>query len=367
MLHHRPGNATALAHLATMLRSKLPDDDLAALRQRLGDPSVRDGQRAALHFGMAQALDARHQYAEAAEHLRHANALALASWQKRGETYDPAKHSEYVSRMIDTCSTEFFERVRGLGLETERPVFIVGMPRSGTTLVEQVLASHSQVFGAGELRFAREQFEALPAAMNSPDTAMDCLARLDRATIQTVGQHYLGRLQGLNVTAPRIVDKMPDNTLYLGMLAALFPKAKFIHCVRDFRDTAVSCWMTNFRQIRWANDPDHIAARFADYQRLMEHWRATLPVPLLEVPYEDTVADLEGTARRLLAWCGLDWEPACLEFHKTERPVRTASVTQVREPVYTRSVARWKHYEPALGDLFARLVPVAEACGEASE
>jgi tetratricopeptide (TPR) repeat protein len=357
MLRQRPGNATALAHLATMLRSKLPDEDLTALRQRLDDPSVRDGQRAALHFGMAQALAARHQYAEAAEHLRNANALTLAAWQERGETSEPAKHSEYVSRMIATCSTEFFERVRGLGLETERPVFIVGMPRSGTTLVEQVLASHSQVFGAGELRFAREQFESLPAAMSSSDSAMDCLARLDRATIQAVGAHYLDRLLGLNDTVPRIVDKMPDNTLYLGMLAALFAEAKFIHFVRDFRDTAVSCWMTNFRQIRWANDPDHIAARFEDYQRLMKHWRATLPVPLLEVPYEDTVADLEGTARRLLVWCGLDWEPACREFHKTERPVRTASVTQVREPVYTRSVARWKHHEPALGCLFAQLVP----------
>ncbi|HEY7158872.1 MAG TPA: sulfotransferase, partial [Gemmataceae bacterium] len=104
-------------------------------------------------------------------------------------------------------------------------------------------------------------------------------------------------------------------------------------------------------------DPDDIASRFHEYQRLMEHWRAVLPVPLLDIHYEDTVADLEGVARRLVAWCGLEWEPACLAFHETKRPVRTASVTQVRQPVYTRSVARWKHYEPALGDLFARLVP----------
>src|SRR5262249_6998024 len=157
------------------LRGKLPDEDLAAMRQRLADPDVRDGQRGALQFGMAQALDARHAYAEAAEHLRHANALALATWQKRGESYDPAAHAEIVSRMLATCTADFFERVRGLGLESERPVFIVGMPRSGTTLVEQVLASHSQVFGAGELRLAREQFEGLPAAMNSPDDAMTCL------------------------------------------------------------------------------------------------------------------------------------------------------------------------------------------------
>src|SRR5262249_6384654 len=184
---------------------------------------------------------------------------------------------------------------------------------------------------------------------------VSCLARLDGAAIRSAGERYLDRLGELDATAPRIVDKMPDNTLYLGFLAAIFPRAKFIHCRRDLRDVAVSCWMTNFRQIRWASDPDHIASRFAEYRRLMEHWRAVLPVPVLEVAYEDTVADLEGVARRLVDWCGLGWEPACLEFHTTRRPVRTASVTQVRQPLYTSSVARWRHYEPALGGLFARL------------
>ena len=151
---------------------------------------------------------------------------------------------------------------------------------------------------------------------------------------------------------------MPDNYLYLGLLAALFPRAKFIHCRRDLRDVAVSCWMTHFRHLRWANDPEHIAARFREYQRLMEHWRAVLPVSVLEVHYEETVADLPGAARRLVEWCGLDWEPACLAFHEGKRPVRTASVVQVRQPVYTRSVARWRNYERDLGALFAALTPL---------
>jgi hypothetical protein len=153
---------------------------------------------------------------------------------------------------------------------------------------------------------------------------------------------------------------MPDNYLYLGLIAILFPRAKLIHCQRDPRDVAVSCWMTNFRQIRWACDPEHIAGRFRDYQRMMEHWRQVLPVPLLEVDYEDTVADLEGVARRLIAWSGLEWEPACLSFHTTTRPVRTASVSQVRQPIYTRSVKRWKSYETPLGSLFERLQGVEE-------
>jgi tetratricopeptide (TPR) repeat protein len=357
VLHHDPNHCGALSQLATMLRGKLPEDDLAAMRALLVAPELADGKRALLHFGLAQVLDARAEYAEAAEHLRHANGLALAAWRKHGEAYDPAAHASFVSEMISTCTPEFFERVRGLGLDSERPVFIVGLPRSGTTLVEQVLASHSRIFGAGELRLACDHFEALPAVMNRTDSAMASLSRLDRESIHALGSRYLDRLHALNTMAIRIVDKMPDNYMYLGMLAALFPGARFIHCRRDLRDIAVSCWMTSFRRIRWANDLGHIASRFAEYTRLMEHWRATLPVPVLEVSYEETVADLEGVTRRLVAWCGLEWEPACLEFHKCERPVRTASVTQVRQPLYTHSVARWKKYEPALGDLFAQLVP----------
>jgi hypothetical protein len=157
------------------------------------------------------------------------------------------------------------------------------------------------------------------------------------------------------------VDKLPDNYLYLGLIALLFPRARIIHCRRDLRDIAVSCWMTNFRHIRWAADLEHIAARFRDYGRLMDHWRQVLPGAILEVDYEETVADLEVTARKLLDWCGLPWDPACLAFHETQRPIRTASVTQVRQPIYKRSVARWKHYEADLGPLLVQLENAIEA------
>ena len=153
----------------------------------------------------------------------------------------------------------------------------------------------------------------------------------------------------------RVVDKMPDNYLYLGLITVLFPNAVLIHCRRDLRDVAVSCWMTNFRHIHWANDCDDIARRFHDYLRVMDHWRRVLPVALLEVDYEETVADLEGAARRLISWVGLNWEPACLAFHETRRPIRTASVSQVRQPIYTHSVARWKHYEEDLKPIFEQI------------
>jgi tetratricopeptide (TPR) repeat protein len=352
-LRYDPRLAGAYAGLATMLRAKLPDEDLAAMRQLLTDADLHQGCRCVLHFGLAQVLDAKGAYDMAGESLQQANALALAGAQKRGREYDPAAHERFVSGMIAVCTPAFFERVRGFGLETERPIFVVGLPRSGTTLTEQILARHSQVHGAGELSLARDEFEGLA----SPDNAaLDAFARLDQATARKIVERYLGRLQEPNADRPRVVDKMPDNYLYVGLLAVLFPRAKFIHCCRDLRDTAVSCWMTNFRWIRWANDPEHIITRFHEYQRLMQHWRLVLPVQMLDVDYEETVADVEGTARRLVEWCGLEWEPACVRFHEGTGPVRTASVAQVRQPIYRRSIARWKHYEKSLGALFARLV-----------
>jgi Flp pilus assembly protein TadD len=356
-LRRDPNHAGAYSLMATMLRGKLPAEDLQAMRRLLARPRLAPARRLALHFGIAHVLDAQHAYADAAEHLRQGNALCRDLWQKQGQAYDRRVHTKLVDDLIAAFTPEFFARVRGFGLDTEVPVFIVGLPRSGTTLTEQVLASHSQVHGAGELNLARGNFEALPGLVRQSGPPADVLAHLSHAAADQLAQWHLARLRELNGSALRIVDKMPDNYLFLGWLSTLFPRARFIHCRRDLRDVAVSCWMTNFRHIRWAADPDDIAARFRDYQRLMDHWRAVLPVELFEVDYEETVNDLEGVARRLVAWCGLEWEPACLAFHQTTRPIRTASVAQVREPVHTRSVARWKNYEPALADLFRQLGP----------
>ncbi len=148
---------------------------------------------------------------------------------------------------------------------------------------------------------------------------------------------------------------MPENALYLGLIAALFPRARLIHCRRDPRDVALSCWMTHFARIRWACDPHDIATRIGEHRRVMDHWRKVLPVPVFELEYEAMVGEPEATARRLVGWCGLDWDPACLDFHKTRRPVRTTSVVQVRQPVYTTSIGRWRNYERWIPVLFANL------------
>jgi tetratricopeptide (TPR) repeat protein len=362
----QPHAPLPLARLALLLRGKLPESDRDAIRVQLG-PGGGDDQclpprspaRGPLLFGLAQVLDAQGEYAGAADCLEQANALARQQRRKEGKRYDPAEHSALVDRIIAGFTPQLFERLAGAGDDTRQPVFVFGMPRSGTTLVEQVLASHSRVHGAGELRLAREVFVSIPDLLGRPDEMLPCLEALDAEHVRQLSRRHRegldAILQAITPRPDRVVDKMPDNYLYLGLLALLFPRATFIHVRRDLRDVAVSCWMTNFLAIRWADDRENLAGRCRDYRRLMRHWRTVLPVPVHEVVYEKLVDDFETEAPRLLAACGLEWEPACGRFHQTARPVRTASMTQVRQPLYRRALARWKHYAATLSDLFARL------------
>ncbi len=345
----------AHAQLATLLRDRLPEAERELMHELLADPKVRPLGRANLLHGLAHVYDAGGDFDRAAECLRQAKGIQLEEWGKRNRLYQPREHHEYVHQALATYTSELFARLRDAGLDSERPVFIFGLPRSGTTLVEQILASHTHVFGAGELALAAETFRALPDLLGVEAGPLECVGRMEARHVRRLAQRHLDRLGELNRAAPRVTDKMPDNYLHLGLLALLFPRARFVHCRRDLRDVAVSCWMTNFRSIRWNVDAEGMAGRFAEYRRLMEHWGRVLPAPMLEVRYEDVVADPEASARRLVAWCGLDWEPGCLEFHQHPRPVRTASVNQVRRPVYQTSAGRWKNYERALAPLFERL------------
>jgi tetratricopeptide (TPR) repeat protein len=354
-LRLQPAYALPHARLARLLGARLPDADRAALEQRLTDTHLLPEFRASLLFGLAQVFDGRGDWAGAAATATRANTICQEMARHRG-TYDSTHHERFVDGVLRAFDRDFFRRVAGLGLPDRRPVFVIGLPRSGTTLIEQVLASHPSVHGGGELSLSLEAFVQISAAVGRSEQALDCVPCLDGPAIRRLAEGYRERLRALDGgRAERIVDKMPDNYLYLGFLAALFPQATFIHCRRDLRDTAVSCWLTDFTNIPWANEIEGIAVRFRQYRRLMAHWETVQPAAIHEVDYEETVADLESVARRLLAACGLDWHPACLEFHRTRRPVRTASTTQVRQPIYTRSIGRWKNYEPHLADLFAAL------------
>lgn len=351
-----PEFAMPLARLALLLRGKLPDADLKQLEQRVQDASLDDDSRLHLLYGLGQVLDARNEFERAAEIFQQSSKLKREVFLKSLPEYQVAVHENFVEQMCRKMTAEFFARLSGHGSQTELPVFVCGLPRSGTTLVEQILASHSQVLGAGELRFGRQSFERIPQELSKSGTPLQLLRELDGPAINRLAERHHDQLKKLaDGRFSRVVDKMPDNYLYLGILAAMFPRATFIHCRRDLRDVAVSCWTSNFRRIPWANDFDQLASRIRQHQRIMSHWRSVLPARIVEIRYEDLVGDLEAGARRLLTACGLDWEPQCLEFHQTRRPVRTASVVQVRQPLYSRSVGRWKNYARELGDLFDRL------------
>ena len=358
--------AAAHVELAGLLRKRLPDADRQAIQTLLADPLLNDEQRALLHFGLVMAFDSRGEYALAAEHSLAANAARLAQWRAIGQHYDRAAHTRSIDRMIAEFTPDHFARVRDWGDPSPRPMFIVGMPRSGTTLLEQILAGHSQVFAAGELTLARDEFaktfgNAPPAAGAIGDPPGDLAPRptspgeIDRPLVQQLAAAHLAELHRRNATAARVVSKLPENYLYLGYLATILPEARVIHCRRHPRDVALSCWLTNFREVRWASDMEDITARWRDYDRLMAHWRQALPHAMLEVSYEETVNDLEEVARWLVDWCGLEWEPACLEFHRVARPIQTASVVQVRQPIYAGSLGRWRRYAEWLSPLFAGL------------
>jgi len=351
----KPDCSEAFAHMASLLRSRLPDDDLVMIRHLAAKPNLQDSKRSELYFSLALVDDARCDYAAASEDLRLANSLRLAEHRRRGITYQSEQHDRFIAEMINVFTPSYFEHVKTLGVNSELPVFIIGLPRSGTTLTEQILACHSQVYSAGELGLGWSAFNDLREIAIRGLTKSTSIPNLDATLIEQIANNCLDRLAALNGTALRITDKLPDNYLFAGLIATLFPRAKIIHCRRDMRDTAISCWMADFRKVHWTNSFEDIASSFLAYERLMDHWHRTLPIPILNVDYEETVRDIERTAKRLVSWCGLDWEPACSAFHDHRRPVRTASVTQIRQAVYTSSVDRWKNYEPFLSPLFSLL------------
>ena len=352
-----PTSTPALTHLVSVLGGKLPAADAEKIAQCIADPSLDADSRAMLIFTMARSLDSRGDFKRAAALARQGNALRMTMGRRKTSLNDPEKHDQFVESSLRCFTRDFLAKLAGAGDPSTRPIFVFGMPRSGTTLAEQVLASHSKVYGAGELPLGRDVWDLALEAIGDGKPLGE-MNRIDAQMIAIAADQFLSGLNEYDGgTCPRIVDKNPTNYLTLGLLSVMFPHATFVSCRRDLRDVAVSCWMMDFRELTWADDINNLARRIQGYVRIMEHWRQVLPVKIHEVQYESMVEDIETHARALVAACGLEWEDACLNFHRTKRPVRTASFTQVRQPVYKKSVARWKHYEHELADLFSQLPP----------
>ncbi|MCR9236531.1 MAG: tetratricopeptide repeat protein [Alphaproteobacteria bacterium] len=271
--------------------------------------------------------------------------------------YDEAEILERFTRIQSVFNDEFMSSRGQLGSPSERPVFILGMPRSGTTLAEQILSSHPAVFGAGELTGMGNAISYIAQKVDEGRFPEDTALLEDKEFAQ-LGSDYLSVLEKFSpANAERVIDKMPNNFLTAGLIHLMLPNARIVHMRRDLRDVAVSNYTTMFNTgMEHTYDLAELGRYLRSYSHHMDHWRQVLPQnAMLEIRYEDLITDLETHARSLVAYCGLPWDDACLNFHETERSVRTASVTQVRQPIYTSSAGRWRVYEQHLGPLLDQL------------
>ncbi|MDH3230282.1 MAG: sulfotransferase [Alphaproteobacteria bacterium] len=309
--------------------------------------------RIGLHFSAAKLCEKIKRYEEAFAHYVEGNAARKDQLQRMEKFYDPSSVERRVEELIENFDRE---RCAGpAGSSSELPVLIVGMPRSGTSLTEQILASHPRVAGAGELREIGLILDWLTRDHDYP-------LALPQDALKEAATGYLRYVGKIGRGAARVTDKMPGNFMNLGLITRMFPKARIIHCRRDPMDNCLSCFAQNFSAdgLIWSTDLVDLGHQYCQYRRMMVHWRAVLPRGrMLEIDYEDTVADLETQARRLVEFVGLEWDDACLEFHKTERAVATASREQVRNPIYKSSVGRWRRY----GDGVLPLADALAACG----
>ena len=362
----RPGYGDAYWSLANLKTYRFTDGELASMRSREAAAATSLVDRYHLCFALGKALEDRGEYAESFRYYERGNAF-----KKRESRYKAELIERSTQLQKQVCTAEFFAARRGVGCQRPDPIFIVGLPRAGSTLIEQILASHSQVEGTMELadiprlvhhlqgREAEEARPRYPAV----------LAELDAEQLRAFGEKYLEDTRMFRTGKPFLIDKMPNNFRHLGLIHLILPNAKVI----DARREPMACCFSNFKQLfasgqEFTYSFEDIGRYYRSYVELMDHWQGVLPGKVLRVQHENVVEDLEGNVRRLLKFCGLEFEPACLEFYKTERSVRTASSEQVRQPLYREGIDQWRHFEPwlsplreALGDLAPEAAPAGPA------
>ena len=322
------------------------DPDIAVMESALaGEPPLPVNAKMMLHFSLGKAWLDVGDSDRAFSHLHQGNAFKRASFH-----YDAAHTGAWVKNIAAVFTPALMAQFRGAGTASDRPVFIVGMPRSGTSLIEQILASHPDIYGAGELR-------ALDRAVTRKGRFPDDVPRWSRSDFAHIGADYLELVSHLAPDALRVIDKLPANFLYAGLIPLLLPGARVIHCRRDPVDTCLSCYSKPFAgEQLFAYQLDELGQFYLAYQELMAHFRQLLPPEsFIEVDYENVIDDLEGQARRLIDFTGLPWDDACLAFHQTRRTVRTASMAQVRQPIYASSRGRWQRHAAHLGPLLDEL------------
>ena len=357
-LRLEPAIAGVYVNLADSKKFVPGDPHLVAMEQLAASPDgLSKTDRMQLDFGLGKA------YADLKDHDRSIRHLLAGNAAKRSTiAYDEQATFALFDRIESLFTRDLIAAKSGGGDPSPLPIFVIGMPRSGTTLVEQIIASHPVVYGAGEL----QSFNDVVLTVRGPDGNSlpypDFVAALDAAPLQQIGARYIALVRALaakheRADAARITDKMPSNYYFAGLIHLALPNAKIIHTIRDPVDTCISCFSKLFSaEQNHTYNLSELGRYYRRYERLMAHWRSVLPAGrMLDVRYEDVVSDVEQQARRIIAYCGLPWTDRCLSFHETDRPVRTASATQVRQPIYSSAVGRWRVYERHLGPLLDAL------------
>lgn len=344
----------ALTYARLTKRTKRYDDGLIVVKRVANAPAIPTPFRAMAHMAAGELEEAAGRFDEAFTSYCQGNRMYATGFDEGG-------YARVIDQLLASFSSDLTDPLARSGNHSELPVFILGMPRSGTSLVEQILSSHPAVFGAGELTEIPNLAVSLPervARIRDTDLAPiepfpQCVRQLDSAVLDALAENHLTQLQALSPSSRFITDKLPNNYLYLGLIWMLFPNARIIHCTRDPVETCFSCFATRLSPVHaYANDLLHTAVAYRQYRRVMEHWRQTLTgLHMIEVPYEQMVDDSETWTRALLEFCDLPWDDACLKFYESSRVTRTASVDQVRQPIYRSSLKRSDKFGPCLDPL----------------
>ena len=343
LLAAKPACAAAYHHIALMAPKPRLGPRVESL---LADPDLPRDDVIHCHFALGNIADAEGAFDRAFGHYQTANSL-----HRQSVVYEPEGNSQLFDRLIATYSKRFFEHKRTLGNPSRLPVFIVGLPRSGTTLVEQILASHTSIHGAGEIESLAGVNHSITRNFADSKPAPECMSLIDARTVDEFSALYLAELRLRSPSAERVVDKLPGNFVRIGLIKTLFPNAYVVHCTRSPLDTCLSLYFHYFQALTCSFDLRELGRYFVDYRRLMAYWDDAFPGEIFEVRYEELLAEPERTSRGLVDHLDLDWDERCLEFHKNERTVMSPSNLQVRRPIYSTSVDRWRRYEKRLGPL----------------
>ncbi|PBB43915.1 sulfotransferase [Mesorhizobium sp. WSM3866] len=346
-----PTAYNALAHTRKFTEEPA---ELAAILTELRDPGHGSHGAAVLHHAAGKVLNDLRRYKEAMDHFKQGN-------QARGQKFDLENYRRWVDATIEIFTPELVASLAAHGNPSEVPVFIVGMPRSGTTLTEQICASHPEVHGAGELSKLRRMANAIGLKEGSDASLGKSVATITPDLTRTLAEEHLSYLRERSPAALRIVDKMPHNFELIGLIGILFPNARIVHCRRDAIDNCISCFVLQFSEAHsYSGDLQTLGLYYREYVRLMRHWESIFPGRIFENRYETMIEDQEQQSRRLIDYLGLPWDDACLRFFDRDGSVNTYSRWQVRQPIYKSSVKRWKNYE-------GEIQPLIEALGNLAE